>query len=84
MRLALELPDTPEGGLRVQACMAAKRVLAEHGVTLSRLALLASESGRSQQERAAYQLASDVAVRVLTDAGTPAEQIERARFALIS
>lgn len=83
MRLALELPDTPER-LRVRACMAAERVLAEHGVTLSRLALLASEGGRKHQaERAAYQLASDAAVRVLTDAGTPAEQIERARFALI-
>ncbi|MEB1776520.1 hypothetical protein [Xanthomonas vasicola] len=49
-----------------------------------RLALLASEGGQKQQaERAAYQLASEVAVRVLTDAGMPAEKIERARFALI-
>lgn len=83
MRLALELPDTPER-LRVRACMAAERILAEHGITLSRLTLLAAEGGRKHKaERAAYQLASDAAVRVLADAGTPAEQIERARFALI-
>lgn len=83
MRLAFELPDTPER-LRVRACMAAERILAEHGITLSRLALLATEGGRKHPvERTAYQLASDAAVRVLADAGTPAEQIERARFALI-
>lgn len=38
MRLTLELPGSSER-LRIRARMAAERVLAEHGVTLHRLAM---------------------------------------------